>query len=88
MTERLSKLFDVGNKKLTLVRILLVALPSYGVALATEKVFYAVPTIAMMMMVANSVETGSTTNRNRIDEDGVPVDDASSDGLGDSDGGV
>ena len=82
------RLFDVRDKKLTLVRMLLVALPSYAVALATEKVFYVVPTIAMMMMIANSVESGSMSNRNRIDEDGTQVDDAASDGLGESDGSV
>jgi hypothetical protein len=81
------KKIDFENKKLTLIRMLIVALPSYGVALLTEKVFYVVPTIAMMMMIANSIETGSTSNRNRIDEDGISVDETSSDGLGEGDGG-
>ena len=42
----------------------------------------------MMMMVAHSVESGTMSNRNRVDEDGGLVDDATSDGLGESDGGV
>jgi|TARA_B110000971_G_scaffold110742_1_gene113404 hypothetical protein len=88
MDYRMIKFFDVNNKKLTLVKMLLVALPSYAVALTTEKVFYVIPTIAMMMMVAHSVESGIMSNRNRVDEDGGLVDDATSDGLGESDGGV
>ena len=82
------QLFDIRDKKLTLVRLLLVALPSYAVALATEKVFYVVPTIAMMMMIANSVEHGTTSNRNRVDEDSGNVDDAGGDAVTDGDVGV
>ena len=52
----------------------------------TEKVIYVVPTIAMVMMVANTVEIENSTSRNRIDaEDSVIEDEAiqqSSEGSG------
>ena len=76
------------NTKLTLLRIAVIAIPSYAVAFHTEKVFYVVPPIAMMMMIANSVEHGTTSNRNRVDEDNGNVDDAGGDAVADGDAGV
>ena len=77
---------NVKNIKTIVVRILIIGIPSYSVAVITEKVIYVVPTIAMMMMVANSVEIGNTSSRNRIDtEDAVIEDEAiqqSSEGSG------
>ena len=71
-----------------LLRIAVIAIPSYAVAFYTEKVVYVVPTIAMMMMIANSVEHGTTSNRNRVDEDNGNVDDAGGDAVADGDAGV
>ena len=42
----------------------------------------------MMMMIANSIETGNTSNRNRIEEDNLSEIDSDSDGLSDGEGGV
>ena len=81
-------MLTIENTKLTLFRIALIAIPSYAVAFQTEKVFYVVPTIAMMMMIANSVEHGTTSNRNRVDEDSGNVDDAGGDAVTDGDVGV
>jgi hypothetical protein len=53
----------------------------------TGKVFYVVPTIAMTMIIANAVEEGTITSRNRLEDDAQAVDDASGEGLGEGDGG-
>lgn len=87
------------NKRLILAKIFIIALPTYAVAFLTQKILYVVPTIAMMMMVANSIESGNMSNRNRIDEDGSREVDSdsdasddgsvdSSDGINEGDGGV
>ena len=80
------------NKRLILAKIFIIALPTYAVAFLTQKILYVVPTIAMMMMVANSIESGNMSNRNRIDEDcSREVDsdsDASDDGSVDSSDGI
>ena len=87
------------NKRLILSKIFIIALPTYAVAFLTQKILYVVPTIAMMMMVANSIESGNMSNRNRIDEDGSREVDSdsdasddgsvdSSDGISEGDGGV
>jgi hypothetical protein len=76
--------------KLIIFRILVVAIPSYTVAFYTEAIFYVVPTIAMMMMIANSAEIRTISNRSRIDENVTEeaADDAalSSDGLSEGNG--
>ena len=83
----MKKLLNVKNKKLTFVRIILIALPSYLVAFFSQKILFVVPTIAMMM-IANSVETGNTSNRNRIEEDNLAEIDSDSDGFSDGEGSV
>ena len=76
----------IKDRKLILFKIVLIAFPSYIIAFLTEKVTFVVPTIAMMMMIANSVEVGNTSNRNRLeDESAVDVD---SDSFDEGDGGV
>ena len=81
-------MLTLENTKLTIFRVALIAIPSYAVAFQTEKVFYVVPTIVMMMMIANSVEHGTTSNRNRVDEDSGNIDDAGGDAVTDGDVGV
>ena len=73
---------SIDNPRVTFARVLTVALPTYAVAGLTEKIFYIVPTIAMSLMIANAIESGTTSNRNRIeDEAGVVEDTDSSEGL-------
>ena len=67
----------IKNRKLIFFKIFVIAFPSYIIAFLTEKVVFVVPTIAMMMMIANSIEVGNTSNRNRIE------DESSVDGDGD-----
>ena len=81
-------MLNLENTKLTLSRIVIIALPSYAVAFYTEKVFYVVPTIAMMMMIANSMEHGTITNRNRLDDENGNVEDANGDSVAEGDVGV
>lgn len=65
-----------------MVRILIIGMPSYSVAVFTEIVIYVVPTAAMMMIIANSVEFGNSTSRNRIDtEESVIEDEATQQSL-------
>ena len=76
----------VKNRYLILLKITIIAIPSYSIAFLTEKVAFVVPTIAMMMMIANSVEVGNTTNRNRL-EDETSIEN-NGDGFEEGDGGV
>ena len=76
----------VKNSYLMLLKISIIAIPSYIIAFLTEKVAFVVPTIAMMMMIANSVEVGNTTNRNRLEDEASIEGDG--DGFEDGDGGV
>jgi hypothetical protein len=72
----------INNPRVTVARVLVVALPTYAIAGFTEKIFYIVPTIAMTLMVANAIESGTTSSRNRIEDEQAIEDDAdSSDGL-------
>ena len=76
--------------KLIFIKAAVVAVPAYAAALATEKVTIVVPTLAMFLLIANSIESGTTSSRNRIDEDGVSQEDSDvgDGGLGEGDGGV
>ena len=76
----------IKDRKLILFKIVLIAFPSYIIAFLTEKVAFVVPTIAMMMMIANSVEAGNTTNRNRLEDESSVESD--SEGFDEGDGGV
>ena len=62
------------QKGLIFIKVIVVAIPSYTAALLTEKVTIVVPTIAMFMLIANSIESGLLSNRNRLDDDGA-IDD-------------
>ena len=83
-----------NHLKLFILRFLIVSIPSFLIAFLFEKITLVVPTIAMFIIIANSIETGSNTNRNRIDDDGSKMDNAEnvtdgSDGVVDaSDGGL
>ena len=66
---------NVNNIKSIVVRILIIGIPSYSVAVFTEIVICVVPTVAMMMMTVNSVEFGNYTSRNRIDTEESVIDD-------------
>ena len=64
-----------------MVRILIIGIPSYSVAVFTEIVIFVVPTAAMMM-IANWVEFGNSTSRNKIDtEESVIEDEATQQSL-------
>ena len=66
------------QKGLILIKVMVVAIPSYAAALLTEKVTIVVPTIAMFMLIANSIESGLLSNRNRLDDDGAIDDEGDS----------
>jgi len=72
--------------KLTFAKVFVIAIPSYSVAVLTEKIIYVVPTIAMMM-IANSIELGNLTNSNRVDTDDQAIDEDGSP-VADIDGGL
>jgi hypothetical protein len=73
---------NVNNIKSIVVRILIIGIPSYSVAVFTEIVIFVVPTAAMMMMIANSVEFGNSTSGNRTDtEESVIEDEATQKSL-------
>ena len=76
--------------KLLITKVVVVAIPAYGVAFLTEKVTFVVPTLAMFLLIANSIESGAVSNRNRIEEDGSSQEDsdAGDSGITEGDGGV
>lgn len=51
------------------IRAGIILIPSYLIAFLTEEIFFVVPTIALTLILANSIEIDDETNRNRIDED-------------------
>jgi hypothetical protein len=57
------------NLKLIFAKVLIIAVPSFGIAFVTEKIHFIVPTIAMCLMIANSLEDEQTTFRNRLEEE-------------------
>ena len=63
------------QKGLIIIKAIVVAIPSYTAALLTEKVTVVVPTLAMFMLIANSIESGLLSNRNRLDDDGAIDED-------------
>ena len=46
---------SIDKPRVTVARVLVVALPTYAIAGLTEKIFYIVPTIAMTLTVANAI---------------------------------
>jgi len=84
----LNNFLKIKDKKLIFLRISIIAIPSYAVAILSEKIIYVVPTIAMMLMISNSVETGNSSSRNRIEDDSAMDDEGDSDGIGESEGGM
>ena len=82
----LNNFLKIKDKKLIFLRISIIAIPSYAVAILSEKIIYVVPTIAMMLMISNSVETGNSSSRNRIEDDSAMDDEGDSDGIGESEG--
>lgn len=81
-------LFNLEDKKLLIAKILIIGIPSYTVAFFSEKILYVVPTIALTIMIANSIDTENSSSRNRLDDESVNDVNADSDGLGDGDGGT
>lgn len=82
------KLFNLDDKKLLIAKILVIGVPSYAVAFFTGKILYVVPTIALTIMIANSIDTGNTSSRNRLEEESIKDVEADTDGLGDGEGGA
>ena len=82
------KLFNLDDKKLLIAKILVIGVPSYAVAFFTGKILYVVPTIALTIMIANSIDTGNTSSRNRVEEESIKDVEADTDGLGDGEGGA
>ena len=80
-----SKFNDI---KLNVVKVSIIGIPSYSVAIFSEKIVYVVPTIAMMMMIANSVEMGHTTSRNRIDAEDPLTEEEGAQQSTDNAGGI
>lgn len=66
---------QIKPDRLLFAKLIIVGIPTYAVAIFTEEIFYIVPTIAMTLMIANSVERGSISNRNRIEEEVNSIDE-------------
>ena len=78
-----SKFNDI---KLNVVKVLIIGIPSYSVAIFSEKIVYVVPTIAMM--IANSVEMRHTTSKNRMNANGSLTEEEGAQQSTDSAGGI
>ena len=66
---------QIKPDRLLFAKLIIVGIPTYAVAIFTEEILYIVPTIAMTLMIANSVERGSLSNRNRIEEEVNSIDE-------------
>ena len=48
-------------------------MPTYAIALLTDKMIYVIPMLAVCTLIASSI--GNKDNKNRLDEDGYKKDD-------------
>ena len=82
----MNSLVNIKMNKLSVARAAIMAVPTYTVALMTEQMFYVVPTIAMMLLIANAVELASPKIENRIDDNDGSLEQVEQNSLSDADG--
>lgn len=60
------------NEKINLIKkVLVIAVPTYVVAFATEAMVYTVPMLAITTLIATSMFQNTSSIRNRVDEEGI-----------------
>jgi hypothetical protein len=57
----------------SIYKILIILVPTYAIALLTDKMIYVIPMLAVCTLIASSI--GNKDNKNRLDEDGYKKDD-------------
>jgi len=66
-------------------KVLVIAIPTYAMAILTEAMVYTVPMLAITTLIATNLSNDSQELENRIDEDGM--DDSGEDDGDDGSGG-
>lgn len=60
--------------KLLVSKILIVAIPTYAVAILTEQMVYTMPMLAITTIIATNLFNDTQDAKNRTDEDGLDDD--------------
>lgn len=73
------EIMDAKDKGLVFFKGSIVAIPSYLMAYLSQSITLVVPTIALCLLLANSIERGSNSSRNRLDDETSGDNEAATD---------
>ncbi len=59
----------------TLIKILIIGIPTYTIAFITEAMVYTMPMLAITTVIATSLFSNEDDNKIKIDEDGLDMED-------------
>ena len=65
-------------KKNLIIKVLVIAIPTYAMAILTEAMVYTMPMLAITTLIATNLSNDSQEQENRIDEDGEDGEDGES----------
>ncbi|MDA8720132.1 hypothetical protein N9R25_02385 [Gammaproteobacteria bacterium] len=65
-------------KKNLIIKVLVIAIPTYAMAILTEAMVYTMPMLAITTLIATNLSNDSQEPENRIDEDGEDGEDGES----------
>ncbi|MDB9769380.1 hypothetical protein OAB98_00335 [Gammaproteobacteria bacterium] len=65
-------------KKNLIIKVLVIAIPTYAMAIFTEAMVYTMPMLAITTLIATNLSNDSQEPENRIDEDGEDGEDGES----------
>lgn len=69
--------------KFLVIKVLIVAVPTYGVAILTKQMVYTMPMLAITTIIATNLSNDTQDVKNRTDEDGVDDDGGNGGMFGD-----
>lgn len=67
-------------KKNLIKKVLIIAIPTYTIAILTDAMVYTMPMLAITTIIATSISQDDKDIENRVDEDGDSVGDDGEDG--------
>ena len=71
---------NIKDKGLFFLKGSIVAIPSYLMAYLSQSITLVVPTIALCLLLANSIERGAISSRNRLDDEALSDNEGTTDG--------
>ena len=71
---------NIKDKGLFFLKGSTVAVPSYLMAYLSQSITLVVPTIALCLLLANSIERGAISSRNRLDDEALSDNEGTTDG--------